>query len=215
MSQVFTSASRSHGTPGEDATLTLCDLYYTNKKWSSNIKANQYVLRTRYMNAGNKRECARLHACCMGLDKVESWIIFTWQKPWINHNCLALSHVLVLATRLALQIAAEMGCGAALLWQLAVSHHGLGLIIGHRQNSVLLIRSFHAASHLLHHVLNGLLHPICQTITPPPHTHTHRKIISEIPHRPSHAHTYLDSVSVASWQASSVIMTLLMKWDAP
>lgn len=81
------------------------------------------------MNAGSYRECARLHARCMGLNKVESWIIFTWQKPWINHNWLALSHKLVLATRLDLQIAAEMDNGAALLWWLASltswngSHH--------------------------------------------------------------------------------------------
>lgn len=82
------------------------------------------------MNAGSYRECARLHARCMGLDKVEPWITFTWQKPWINHNWLALSHALVLATRLDLQIAAEMDNGAALWWWLASltswngSHHG-------------------------------------------------------------------------------------------
>ena len=76
------------------------------------------------------KECARLHVCCMGLDKVEPWIIFTWQKQWINHNWLLLSHELVLATRLDLQIAAEMDNGAVLWWWLASltswngPHHG-------------------------------------------------------------------------------------------
>lgn len=81
------------------------------------------------MNSGSYREFARLHARCMGLDKVEPWIIFTWKKPWINYNWLALCHALVLATRLDLQIAVEMDNGAALWWWLASltswngSHH--------------------------------------------------------------------------------------------
>lgn len=150
--------------------------------WSSTIKANRYIFRTWFMNAGHYRECARLHACCMGLDKVDPWIIFTWQKPWINHNWLALSHTLVPATRLDLQFAAEMDNGCALWWWLASltswngSHHGT------QTNSLSQLTDPFTRCHTCCAVLNGLAHPIRQTMTRPAHTHiTHLRGKSSSP----------------------------------
>lgn len=149
------------------------------------------------MNAGSYRECARLYACCMGKDKVEPWIIFTWQKPWINRSWLALSHVLVVATRLDLQIASAtdirmMAFFSKLLkWVSSESTDKLSVSVN---------TAFHAMPHLLHCALNGPVHPICQTMTRrnkkeshqvldtckkiDRHTHPHTHICAQCPSHP-------------------------------
>lgn len=150
-------------------------VWYAEKTTLNNMK---YYLETKTIHIQNMiYKCRQLEgvcqtARCMGLDKVEPWIIFTWQKPWINHNWFALSHALVRATRLYLQVSAEMDNSAALRRWLASltswngSHHRT------QTNSVSVNRAFHAVSHLPRCMLNGPVRPICQAVTRP---NTHRR----------------------------------------
>lgn len=150
------------------------------RKTTTTLPNMKYYLKTKTIHIQNMiYKCRQLEgvcqtARCMGLDKVESWITFTWQKPRINHNWFALSHALVRATRLYLQVSAEMDNGAALWWWLASltcwngSHHRT------ETNSVSVNRAFHAVSHLPRCVLNGPAHSICQAVTRRrTHMHTH------------------------------------------